>query len=67
MADGGSGAAGPSLSETILVAFVAAELPMPPPAPKPDASLLDALIMPKYDETLIPDEDEDRALIDVDG
>lgn len=66
--DGGSGAVGPSLSDTILVAFVAAELPMPPaPAPRPDASLLDALRMPKYDETLIPDEDEDRALIDEEG
>lgn len=66
--DGGSGAVGPSLSDTILVAFVAAELPMPPaPAPRPDASLLDALRMPKCDETLIPDEDEDRALIDEEG
>lgn len=48
---GGSGAVGPSLSDTILVAFVAAELlampPPPPPAPRPDASLLDALRMPK--------------------
>lgn len=63
---GGSGAVGPSLSDTILVAFVAAELPPmpPPPAPRPDASLLDALRMPKYEETLIPDEDEDSALID---
>lgn len=66
--DGGSGAVGPSLSDTILVALVAAELPMPPvPAPRPDASLLDALRMPKCDETLIPDEDEDRALIDEEG
>lgn len=63
---GGSGAVGPSLSDTILVALVAAELPMPP-TPRPDASLLDALRMPKYDETLIPDEDEDRALIDEEG
>lgn len=63
--DGGRGAVGPSLSDTILVAFVAAELPpMPPPAPNPDASLLDALRILKYDETLIPDEEEDRALID---
>lgn len=65
--DGGSGAVGPSLSDTILAAFVAAELPMPPGAPRPDASLLDALRMPKYDETLMPDEDEDRALIDEEG
>lgn len=65
--DGGSGAVGPSLSDTILVAFVAAELPMPPAAPRPDASLLDALRMPKYDVTLMPDDDEDRALIDEEG
>lgn len=42
---GGSGAVGPSLSDTILVAFVAAELlampPPPPPAPRPDAERIE--------------------------
>lgn len=62
---GGSGTAGPSLSETILAAFVAAELRLPPP--RPDASLFDALMMPKNEETLMPDDDDESALIEDDG
>lgn len=62
---GGGGPVGPSLSETILAAFVAAELLRLPP--RPDASLFDALIMPKNEETLMPDDDDDSALIEEDG
>lgn len=66
--NGGGKAASPSLSDTILAALVAAELlKLRPPVPRLDASLFDALRIPKNDEPLTADDDDDSVLIEDDG